>query len=209
LNLYKTIYVDEKLGDARTQLLTNGRDQSFLSFAAGKTAMLVEGDWFWRAVIGPGGDAEMKDRDTLVGFAMMPAESPGKGVNNQDYVTVSGGTGYILNPNTKHPAEAWALMTFMFSKEARDNFETIQPGISCRDDVVVPNDAVMTALTKQLLPLTVARPSDPAYSKFVSPAIQLMTERVVSGEMTPQQALDAFTTEITTDVGASKVEATK
>jgi multiple sugar transport system substrate-binding protein len=209
LNLYKTIYVDENLGDARTQLLTDGRDQSFLSFAAAKTAMLVEGDWFWRSVIGPGGEAEMKDRDTLVGWAMMPAETPGKGINGQDYVTVSGGTGFIMNPNTKDPANAWALMTFMYSKAARDNFETLQPGISSRDDVAVPNDTTLTAIAKELLPLTTVRPADPAYSEFVSPALQLMTERVVSGEMTPQQALAAFTTEQNADVGAAKVEVAK
>jgi len=209
LNLYKTIYVDEKLGDSRMQLLPNGRDLSFLSFRDGKTAMLVEGDYFWRSVLAPGGDAELKDRDTLVGWAKMPAMAPGKGVNGQDFVTASGGTGFILNPNTKNTAESWGLLSFIYSKPSLDYFQTLQPGIKSRDDVPVPNDPVLTSIAKEMLPLTVTRPSDPAYSKFVSPEIQLMTERVVSGEMTPQQAMDAFAAAITADIGADKVESTK
>ena len=67
----------------------------------------------------------------------------------------------------------------------------------------------MTAIAKEMLPLTVTRPADPAYSLYISPEIQLMTERVVSGEMTPQQAMDAFAKTITAEVGADKVETTK
>jgi multiple sugar transport system substrate-binding protein len=206
LNFYKTVYIDEKLGDARMQLLPNGRDQSFLSFRDGKTAMLVEGDWFWRSVLAPGGDAALENRDALVGWAKMPAMAPGKGINGQDFVTASGGTGFILNPNTKNTAESWGLLSFMFSKDSLDYFQTLEPRMRSRDDVAVPNDAVMTAMVKELLPLTVVRPSDAAYSLTVSPEIQLMTERVVSGEMTPQQAMEAYAAAVTAAVGADKVE---
>ncbi len=209
LNFYKTIYVDEGLGDARTQLLTDGRDRSFLSFRDGTTAMLVEGDWFWRSVIAPGGSAGMDQRNDLVNWAMMPAMTPGKGINGQDYVTVSGGTGFILNPNTKYTAESWGLMTLMYSKDSLDYFQTLQPGIKSRDDVAIPNDPILTAMAKTMLPLTTTRPSDPAYSENISPALQLMTERVVSGEMTPEQALEAFTTAMTAAIGADKVEEAK
>src|SRR5690606_15771885 len=37
LNLYKTIYVDEGLGDQRAQLLADGRNRSFANFRDGKT----------------------------------------------------------------------------------------------------------------------------------------------------------------------------
>ena len=208
LNFYKTVYVDEKLGDARMQLLKDGRDRSFLAFRDGTIAMLVEGDYFWRSVLA-GGSTKMDNRDEVVSWAKMPAEAPGKGVNGQDFVTASGGTGFTLNPNTKNPAEAWALMSFMFSKDSMDALQAIEPRIRSRDDVAVPNDPVMTAMVKELLPITVIRPSDAAYSKTVSPAIQLMTERVVSGEMTPQEAMDAFAKDVTAAVGADKVEQIK
>ncbi len=204
LNFYKTIYIDEKLGDARLQLLKDGRQQSFLEFRDGKIAMLVEGDFFWRSVLASG-DTKLENRDQLVTFAKMPAEEPGKGIRGQDFVTASGGTGYLLNPNTKNPAEAWALLSFMFSKDSLDYIQTIEPRIRARDDVPVPNDAVMTALAKELLPITVIRPAEPNYPK-VSEAIQLMTEQVVSGEKTPQEAADTYATTVTTLVGAGKVE---
>jgi multiple sugar transport system substrate-binding protein len=136
----------------------------------------------------------------------MPAMAPGKGINGQDFVTASGGTGFILNPNTKNTAESWGLLSFMFSKDSLDYFQTLEPRMRSRDDVAVPNDAVMTAMVKELLPLTVVRPSDAAYSLTVSPEIQLMTERVVSGEMTPQQAMEAYAAAVTAAVGADKVE---
>ena len=143
LNFYKTIYIDEKLGDARSQLLKDGRQQSFLNFRDGKIAMLVEGDFLWRSVLASG-DTKLANRNDVVSWAKMPAEKPGMGINHQDFVTASGGTGFVLNPNTKHPAEAWALFAFLNSKESLDAFQQIQPQIRARDDVAVPNDPVLT-----------------------------------------------------------------
>ncbi len=97
LNFYKKIYVDEKLGDARMQLLKDGRDRSFLGFRDGNIAMLVEGDYMWRSVLASG-STKLENRDALVGWAKMPAMAPGKGINKQDFVTASGGTGFRSEP---------------------------------------------------------------------------------------------------------------
>ena len=200
LKLYKTIYVDEKLGDQRAQLLADGRNQSFANFRDGKTGLLVEGDWFYRSVTAPKSEFEVKDRDTVMGWAKMPAEKPGAGVNGQDFVTISGGTGYVLNPHTKNPAEAWELLAFMNSKEQLDAQQTFQPGIKARDDVPVPNSPFLTTTSATLLPLTTARPNDPNYNK-VSEAIQRMTEAVVSGDMSPEDAMAQYKTTVTGIVG--------
>jgi multiple sugar transport system substrate-binding protein len=191
LKLYKTIYVDEALGDQRAQLLADGRNRSFANFRDGKTAMLVEGDWFYRSVTKPGAEFAVENRDEVMGWAKMPAQEPGHGLNGQDYVTISGGTGYVLNPNTKNPEEAWALLAFMNSKEQLDALQEIQPGIRARDDVPVPNSEFLTTTASTLLPLTTARPNDPNYNK-VSEAIQRMTESVVSGEMSPEDAMAQY-----------------
>lgn len=207
LTFYKTVYVDEKLGDARLQLLKDGRQQSFLNFRDGKIAMLVEGDFFWRSVLA-GGDTKLENRDQLVGFARMPAREPGKGIRGQDFVTASGGNGYVLNPTTKHAAEAWALLSFMSSKDALNWLQGIEPRIRARDDVPVPNDPVMTALAKDLLPITTIRPADPNYPK-VSAAIQLMTEQVVSAAAAPDAAMNAYADTVLGIVGPDKVEDAK
>lgn len=191
LNLYKTIYVDEKLGDQRAQLLGDGRNQTFANFRDGKTAMLVEGDWFYNSVMAPGAEFGMADRDTEVTWASMPAEAPGKGYRGQDFVTVSGGTGFVLNPNTKNPTEAWALLSFMNSQPELTAFQGYREARRIRDDVGTPNNNYLQKTQVSLLPLTTARPNDPNYNK-VSAEIQRMTESVVSGEATPEAAMAAY-----------------
>jgi len=203
LNLYKTIYVDEKLGDARLQLLKDGRNQSFAQFRDGKIAMLVEGDWFWRSVLASG-EWKLDNRNELVSFARMPAKEARKGYKGQDFVTISGGTGFVINPKTRSPKEAWALLSFMFSKDTLMAYQEIEPRIRVRDDVPVTGDPVMTEMAKQLLGLTTVRPMLPEYPK-VSTEAQLMTERVVSGEMTPEKAMEAYAAAVKALAGADKV----
>lgn len=204
LKLYETIYVTEELGDPRFQLSANGREDSFTAFAAGEVAMLVEGDYFWRGPLAEGGNQAMENRDEVVKFAKMPAIEPGAGFNGQDFVTISGGTGYMINPNTEHPQEAWELLSFMFSKEQVDALQALQPRIRARTDVEVPNDETMSRIASEVLPLTTIRPMLPEYNS-VSSAAQLMTERVVSGEMTPEEAMAAFDEEVTALVGEENV----
>jgi multiple sugar transport system substrate-binding protein len=203
LNFYKTIYIDEKLGDARMQLVQDGRDQSFAAFASGQIAMLVEGDWFWRSAIL--NQMDQATRDAEVAWAKMPAEKPGMGYRGQDFVTISGGTGWILNPNTKNPAEAWALLASMSSKDMQMQWEQLQPRINFRDDVPVAGDPVMSAMADTLLPLTTVRPMLPNYDK-ISVEAQLMTEHVVSGQMSPEEAMQTYADDVTQIAGADNVE---
>lgn len=205
LQLYETIYVTEGLGDVRWQLVQNGRDLSFEAFSNGEVAMLVEGDYFWRGPIAPEtGDFSMADRNELVSFAKMPAIEPGAGFNGQDFVTISGGTGFVLNANSAHPDLAWQLLTYMFSQDAVNALQALQPRIRARVDVVVPNDAVMSRIASDVLPLTTIRPQLPEYNQ-VSAQAQLMTERVVSGEMTPMEAMEAYAQAVTEIVGEDNV----
>ncbi|SDE78442.1 extracellular solute-binding protein [Limimaricola pyoseonensis] len=200
LNLYKTIYVDEELGDARAQQLGDGRNRTFANFRDAKTAMLVEGDWFYRSVTAPGSEFEVAERDAKMTWAKMPAKEPGAGWNGQDFVTISGGTGWVMNPNTDAPQLAWELLAYMNSKEQLDAFQEFQPRIRIRDDVPVPTDAFLTETSSVLLPLTTARPNDPNYNA-VSAEIQRMTEAVVSGSMTPEEAMARYKDAVTEIVG--------
>lgn len=201
LNYYKTIYVDNQLGDTRAQLIPNGREQSFANFRDGITSMLVESDYFYRSVTAADSEFAVADRDKVMSWAKMPAEEPGKGVRGQDFVTASGGTGFVVNPNSSDPEMAWQLAAFMFSKASLDDFEQIQPRISSRDDVSVPNDEFLTTVAHTLLPFTVARPNNDDYAQ-VSEAIERMTENVVSGQMSPEDAMNTYADAVTQIVGA-------
>ena len=64
----------------------------------------------------------------------------------------------------------------------------------------VPNDEVMSSIASDVLPLTTIRPQLPAYNQ-VSAEAQLMTERVVSGEMTPMEAMEAYAEAVIALVG--------
>lgn len=204
LALYNTVYNEEALGEARWQLVQNGRDLSFETFAAGGVGMLVEGDFFWRSVLVEGGSFPMENRDARVGFALMPAQEPGAGIRGQDFVTASGGTGFVINGNSQHPQEAWALLSYMYSAETLAALQELQPRIRARLDVPVTNDEVMTRLVTDVLPLTVIRPQLPEYNA-VSEQARLMTERIVSGEMTPAEAMEAYAVAVTEIVGADNV----
>lgn len=200
LTLYKTIYVDEGLGDQRAQLLGDGRNRSFANFRDDKTAMLVEGDWFYRSVTAPESEFAVADRDNVMTWKMMPAREPGAGIRGQDFVTISGGTGFVLNPNTDAPKESWELLAYMNSKEQLDAFQQIQPRIRIRDDVPTPQSPFLTETSEALLPLTTARPNDPDYNA-VSAEIQRMTESVVSGELSPEQAMAQYKAAVIQIVG--------
>jgi len=209
LKFYETIYITDELGDVRWQQVKSGRDSSFQAFSEGKVAMLVEGDYLWRSILIPvGGGFPMATRDESVGFAKMPAQEAGKGYNGQDFVTISGGTAFVINPNSAAPKEAWELLKFMYSTDQLLELQKLEPRIRARLDVPVTGDDVMTRMVKEVLPLTVIRPLLPAYNK-VSEQIQLMTERVVSGEMTPQQAMDAYAVAVTEIAGAENVVTVK
>ncbi|HEV7277351.1 MAG TPA: extracellular solute-binding protein [Devosiaceae bacterium] len=200
LNLYKTIYVDEELGDQRAQLLGDGRNRTFANFREGTTALLVEGDWFYNSVLAPGSEFGLDNRDELVTWASMPAQEPGEGYRGQDFVTVSGGTGFVLNPNTDNPQEAWELLAFMNSQEQLTAFQGYREARRIRDDVATPNNEYLQKTQESLLPLTTARPNDPNYNK-VSAEIQRMTESVVSGELSPEEAMAQYKAAVTAIVG--------
>ncbi|NHB85188.1 extracellular solute-binding protein [Tessaracoccus sp. HDW20] len=186
LDLYKKIYIDEGLGDPILQQEASGRDTSFQEFAAGKIAILFEGDYFWRSVINPAegvGTAPMADRDTNVGYAKIPAMKPGSGVNGQDFVSMSGGTGRVLNPNSANPDLAWELLAFMNSPEAFEARAAGTLSISPRKDVndkLLASDKMLTFVNNEVLPITAYRPGLAEYPE-VSAKLQQATLDVVSG----------------------------
>ncbi len=92
----------------------------------------------------------------------------------------------------------------MSSRDAQRAKELIEPRINFRDDVPVAGDPVMSNMAEELLPLSTVRPMLPGYPE-ISFEAQLMTERVVSGEMTPEEAMEAYAEAVTEIVGEENV----
>lgn len=208
LGLYDKIYNTDKLGDPNLQLDAKGRDESFADFAAGKIGILAESDYFWRSVVNPkDGVAKMPNRNDAVGYAMFPAQTKGSGLRGQDFVSMSGGSVYALNPNSKNVKIAWDLQTFMLSPESIKARLGDAAQITARNDVntaLLANDPMLTFVAKKVLPLTAYRPGLAQYPE-VSSALQQATADVVSGTSvedaaaTYQQALEKI-------VGAENVK---
>lgn len=209
LDLYRTIYVDEALGDPVLQQEASGRDTSFQLFAEGKIGILLEGDYFWRSVVNPAegvGTAPMTNRDEVVGYAKIPAMEPGAGVEGRDFVSMSGGTGRVLNPNSEHPELAWELLAFMNSAEAFEarNAETVS--ITPREDVnakILSSDPMLSFVSDEVLPITSYRPPLAAYPQ-VSVLLQEATLEVATGGSV-DDALSTYVSGLEGVVGADAV----
>ena len=207
LNFYATVYGSEKLGDPVLQQEAQGRDQSFEQFSKGQIAMLAEGDYFWRSIINPKeGQFPMANRDQAIGYAKIPAMKPGAGINGQDFVSMSGGGGMVINPKTAHPQEAWELMTFLASPEAIKARLAGSARVTARDDVnaeVLGNDPLLSFIAKEVLPITAYRPALAVYPR-VSVALQEATDAVLNGT-SPADAAAEYQKKLSDLVGADAV----
>ncbi|NRN63535.1 Extracellular solute-binding protein family 1 [Kibdelosporangium sp. 4NS15] len=206
LGLYQTIY-SGGLGDPLLQQEAKGRDKSFAQFADNKIGILLESDYFWRAVLNPAnGVAKMADRDSAVGWARIPAQRPGSGVGGQDFVSMSGGSIRMVNPNTKYPRQAWELLQFMNSFDATRARVADTPQITVRSDVndeVLKGDPMLTYVSKEVLPITRYRPGLAQYTP-VSAALQQATADVVAGK-SPDEAAAAYQQAVVKAVGEANV----
>ncbi len=207
LGFYKQL-LDGGLMDKNFQQAAKGRDESFAAFAAGKVGILLESDYLWRSVINPvKGSASMAGRDTDVGYAMIPAKVKGGGVGNQDFVSMSGGGGAFLNPNTKFPQQAWELVTFMNSADGVKAGLGGTPRITARQDVnkeVLSKDPLLGLISAKILPLTRFRPGYAIYPQ-VSQALQQATADIVSGKSVADAAAGYQTAVEKAAGGADKV----
>jgi multiple sugar transport system substrate-binding protein len=210
LGLYQQIY-STGLGDPTLQEEAKGRDQSFAEFAADKLGIVEESDYLWRSVVSPTvGIDKMADRDTAVGWARIPAVTPGAGVDGESFVSMSGGGVRVLNPHTQYPQQAWELLTFMNSAQATEVYEqTYLKGstqIMQRTDVnnqLLASDPLLHYISTDVLPVTHYRPSDGNYPK-VSQLLQQATADVISGK-TPAQAAASYASALETAVGKANV----
>ncbi|MGH3665971.1 MAG: extracellular solute-binding protein [Egibacteraceae bacterium] len=210
LGFFDTVY-GEGLGDAQLQVRADGRDRSFQEFAEGRIGVLIESDYLWRSVVNPGeGLFPIENRDEVVGYAKIPAMEPGSGIRGQDFVSASGGSARVINPNTEHPQEAWELLSFLGSKEALTEFVEGEPRITARQDVnespAVTEDPILEYIATEVLPITWYRPGFEEYVQ-VSEAITRMTENVVADRSDPAGAAQEYEATISGVVGPDNIRA--
>ncbi|WP_026328373.1 extracellular solute-binding protein [Streptomyces sulphureus] len=193
LDFYRRVYRGG-LGDPKLQQEAKGRDKSFAAFADGRLGILAEGDYFWRDVVAPKtGTSAMPHRDREVGYTLFPARTPGEALGGRDHVSLSGGGVHVLNPHTRHPQQAFELLTALHSAAALRAQLDGTAKITERDDVnaaVLDRDPMLRFAADDAMAVTVFRPPLAAYTE-VSSALQEATAQVVSGTA-PKRAAAAY-----------------
>jgi len=202
---YHTIY-STGLANSQLQLGANGRDQTLQLFAQGKVGIYLESDYLYESVINSDGLYPMQGGTKDVGWALIPAQSPGKGIRGQSFISMSGGSGQSLNPNTKHPKLAWDFLSYMNSQAALLQYEKIKAFLSANADVnkiALAKDPFLSFVASKVLPLTAYRPSLAIYPQ-VSVGIQQLAQNLATGK-SPASALSTYQTTLEKLVGASHI----
>jgi len=206
-NFYHTIYTTG-LANGPLQIGTNGRDETFQLLSEGKIGVYSESTYVWESVISPASGSlyPMANRDAVIGYCLIPAETPGKGIRGQSFVSMSGGAGNTINPHTKHPKTAWAFLTFMNSKSQSLKSESSKPGLSPRQDVnaiALQDHPLLRFVADKVLPITAYRPSLTVYPQ-VSVAIRTLAQNLATG-MPVSTALTTYTNSLDAAVGKAHV----
>ena len=194
VEFYHRIYQLDKIADAELQVSAKARDKSFERFQKGRIAIYLEGTWFYTSVLDPAGPWGIPDRDTRIGWAYMPKEKPGlPGAPN--WVSISGGDGLVINPNSRQPDRAWKVVAALNALDRQVRLFRRKPFTPTRRDLAalpaVQKNRFIAETAEALLPITTSRPGLPEYQE-ISFQVQLLTERVATGQMTVDQALDEY-----------------
>jgi len=205
LDFYKTVYIDEKLGDAEMQLTAQSRNKTFEAFQQDKIAMLVEGTWFYSSVIAPSGSVPMPDRDERVDWAAMP----GKGtLGTPTFACISGGTGFAVSPNSENADLAFELIKTALRTDVLVELFNKKPFSPIYQEFVelpeVMSEKFIAETSEALMPYTTIRPAKPEYPE-ISYQAQLLTEQIVMG-VSPEMALDNYGQGVISIVGEENVE---
>jgi multiple sugar transport system substrate-binding protein len=120
-------------------------------------------------------------------------------------VSMSGGSGWVINPHTKNPSLVWELLSFMGSHDAvKDEVQRTAVGISPRQDVnseMLGGDPLLNFIATKVLPITDVRPGLAAYPQ-VSTALQKATGDVVAGDGV-DKAIRTYQQNLTQAVGGA------
>ncbi len=214
--LYHYIYT-HGLANSALQLGPNGRNNTFQAFAEGKVGIYLESEYLYISVLAPGTLYPMPNEAKVVGWALIPAEAPGKGIRHQNFVSYSGGGGTFLNPHSKNPKLAWDLLSYMYSEQSQIALERAgKPELNSREDVnktylshyctgvSEQACALLRFISNKVLPITAIRPALPTYPA-VSAQIQQLAQNLATGQSIAR-ALGTYVRAVEKIVGAPHVQ---
>jgi multiple sugar transport system substrate-binding protein len=176
LEIWKTI-LDEKLASPDT--LTRGQWDSTGTFNSGNAAQVISGPWELNRML--------EEAKFDWGVALLPTETEG-GTRS----SAMGDFNWAIFASTKHPDEAFKALEYFASQDDRLFPEFGQ--LPARSDIELPEtgvalkDAALKVFLEQLQ-YAQARGPHPEWPK-ISKAIQDAIQQALTGQATPQAALD-------------------
>ncbi len=138
----------------------------------------------------------------------MPAMEPGAGLNGSDFVSISGGWAWAINPASPNIDLGWEFIQFLSTAENQAEINATMGNIITRADAATGTYAeneYLTAVSEAAMPVTTFRPALPEYVR-VSSEVQLATERIITGEASADEALEMFAQAVEEIVGAENVK---
>ncbi len=170
-----------------------------------KLAIDLDGMWLPGSWDVKGSSSYWPQWSKVLGWTPMPTEygqSPG-------YDTLSGGWSWAISAKSGNKPLSWQLIQLMTDKQNIALYDHLVVNLSPRkDSATLPlykNTAANYPFSTSLLAHTFFRPAFPAYAK-ISVQIDTAMENVMTGQMSPQQAMNAYAQAVARIVGASHVE---
>jgi len=204
LNFIKTIFSEKLAPNVQDALNPNfGSTVATDLLPGGTLAINLDGSWqpgTWLTT----GSKPWPQWSTVLGQTAMPTEhgqAPGS-------TSMSGGWVLSIGAHAKNPKLAFDLVSTALNRQNTLEYDVAGSQIAERADVAA--DPAYTASNPtvkfftDLVSVTHFRPAYPDYP-HVSDAIQVAMEAVMTGQQTPQQAMDAYAKTVTAAVGKDKV----
>lgn len=177
---------------ADTKLLPEGKLAIDLDLNA------LPGNW------APGTSSSWPQWKNVMGYTAMPTQN-GQAPGHE---TVSGGWALSISKRAQYPALAWEFIKLATNGANMAYADATTTGLTT-NSIVLPTSTYEkspeVAFATKLLKETSFRPAFPNYPR-ISYAIQTAMEEVMTGQLTPQAAMDKYDQTITGIVGKKHVE---
>ena len=160
------------------------REQIIEMFKGGQLSMYPTGPWM-NAMI------KADSPNLNYGFAMFPVN----GSNKQATVSVTDSMG--LSSSCANKAEAWQFVQFMYQPKYRQTFDETE-GMLPELTAVAQSDYFQAPDYKPFVDALATAKFQPQHPKFeqIQQIMTVAVQKALTGEMTPQQALDDATSKI-------------
>jgi len=206
LGFIKTLY-GTGLGPSLGQALNSDMGTQVADTLLPKSELAIDLDGMWLPSSWDvkGSSSYWPQWSKVLGYTPMPTEngqSPG-------FDTLSGGWSWAISAKAKNQPLSWQLIELMANKQNTALYDHLVVNLSPRKDSatlpIYKNTAANIAWSSKLLAHTYFRPAFPAYAK-ISVQIDTAMEDVMTGQDSPQQAMNAYASAVAGIVGNAHVE---